>query len=248
MLFPQFGYSFEDFVLATGKIRSKERLLEHLVETIAVYGYDRLNFTIRFDDQLPTHEHGFGIISTYSEPWQQYYAERNFMAIDPVLRCATSAVGPFTWKELELREKLSKQQRRFFRLGEEAGLYNGLGFPFNGARAKIAGVAVATSTRLAERVTNRDFLAGLCNQFYCRYKDIIGKDVRIKPSMVSLTPRESEVLQWIAWGKTDDYVANALSISINTVGYFLREIFRKLNATNRVQAVVIAISSGLIDL
>lgn len=58
--------------------------------------------------------------------------------------------------------------------------------------------------------------------------------------MVSLSPRELEVLALIAGGCTRRQVALQLTISPKTVDTHMRRIFRKLEAVNAVQAALVA--------
>lgn len=52
-----------------------------------------------------------------------------------------------------------------------------------------------------------------------------------------LTPREVDVLQLMAAGRTNAEIANELVVSVGTVKFHVRHILNKLNATNRAQAV-----------
>lgn len=52
-----------------------------------------------------------------------------------------------------------------------------------------------------------------------------------------LTPREVEILQWIAMGKTNSEIGSILDLSLYTVKNHVQRIFRKLNVSNRAQAV-----------
>jgi DNA-binding CsgD family transcriptional regulator len=52
-----------------------------------------------------------------------------------------------------------------------------------------------------------------------------------------LTERESEVLQWIAQGKTNSEVASILGSSPRTVQKHVERVFQKLGAETRVAAV-----------
>jgi DNA-binding CsgD family transcriptional regulator len=63
----------------------------------------------------------------------------------------------------------------------------------------------------------------------------------------SLTRREAEVLRWVYHGKTNEEVAAILGISVFTVKNHVQRILLKLDATNRVQAVSRAASSGLLE-
>ena len=52
-----------------------------------------------------------------------------------------------------------------------------------------------------------------------------------------LTPRQVEILALMAIGATDAEIAAKLDISPLTVKGHLNEIFKKINATNRLQAI-----------
>jgi len=60
-----------------------------------------------------------------------------------------------------------------------------------------------------------------------------------------LTPREHEVLGLLATGSTNKEIARKLFISEKTVKCHVNSIFKKLNVTRRLQAVLYAIGKGL---
>ena len=61
-----------------------------------------------------------------------------------------------------------------------------------------------------------------------------------------ITPRETEVLNYIAQGYLNKQIAAKLDISEQTIKNHVTSILRKLNANARTEAVVIAIKQGLI--
>jgi DNA-binding NarL/FixJ family response regulator len=63
----------------------------------------------------------------------------------------------------------------------------------------------------------------------------------------SLSRRETEILQMVAFGSTTKEVAHDLGISPHTVKTHLERIFEKLGANDRAQAVAIAIRRGIVD-
>ena len=63
-----------------------------------------------------------------------------------------------------------------------------------------------------------------------------------------LTPRETEVLTYIARGNSNKQIAVVLSISEQTIKNHITSILRKLDANARTQAVVTAVKLGLITL
>ena len=63
-----------------------------------------------------------------------------------------------------------------------------------------------------------------------------------------LTPRETEILNYIAKGYLNKQIAAELDISEQTIKNHVTSILRKLNANARTEAVVVAIKQGLISL
>jgi len=68
-------------------------------------------------------------------------------------------------------------------------------------------------------------------------------DVRAKQS---ITARELDLLQLVGKGYSNRAIAHELLISENTVKYHMKNIFQKLHAQNRTEAVTHAIQVGLI--
>ncbi len=63
----------------------------------------------------------------------------------------------------------------------------------------------------------------------------------------ALTPREQEVLDWVAEeGATDQEIAEALSISVHTVKTHMRNILAKLHVNSRHEAATYARRKGLV--
>jgi DNA-binding NarL/FixJ family response regulator len=65
---------------------------------------------------------------------------------------------------------------------------------------------------------------------------------------VRVTPRELEVLRLVARGRQNKEIARDLAVTERTVKFHLSALMRKLEASNRVEAVAAAIRRGLIDL
>lgn len=63
---------------------------------------------------------------------------------------------------------------------------------------------------------------------------------------VVLTAREIEILKWTMEGKSAWSVGEIIGVSEHTVNFHLRKIFKKLDASSKHQAVLKAISAGLI--
>ena len=60
---------------------------------------------------------------------------------------------------------------------------------------------------------------------------------------LGLTPREAEVLLWVAQGKTNPEVGTILNLSSGTVRKHLEHIFQKLGLENRIAACLCAVDA-----
>ena len=70
------------------------------------------------------------------------------------------------------------------------------------------------------------------------------REYRQKNTKENLTPREQEVLCLLTTGCTNKDIANELFISEKTVKSHLNKIFRKLNVSRRLEAILSAIKLG----
>ncbi len=68
------------------------------------------------------------------------------------------------------------------------------------------------------------------------------------PRQVHLTPREREVLRWMATPNTYREIADQLFVSEETIRSHAKRILGKLEQPNRAQAVLAAVRAGLIEL
>ncbi len=71
----------------------------------------------------------------------------------------------------------------------------------------------------------------------------LNKDVNID----ALTPKEKEVLSYVAKGASNQEIADKLCVRDVTVKTHLNSIFKKLKVTNRTQAVLLAMQIDLIN-
>jgi len=72
--------------------------------------------------------------------------------------------------------------------------------------------------------------------------------VRPAATAAALTAREIECLRFAAVGRTVADTSQALGITGRTVEFHLKNVAEKLDATNKVHAVALAVSQGLVSL
>ena len=66
--------------------------------------------------------------------------------------------------------------------------------------------------------------------------------------MPNLTEREIDCLRWAAQGKSSLDISVILGLSARGIEFHFESARKKLDATNRTQAVAIAVSIGIINL
>jgi DNA-binding CsgD family transcriptional regulator len=83
----------------------------------------------------------------------------------------------------------------------------------------------------------------LCVQLLCREADsvclLLERNPEISPTLDAhglLTERQTEVLSWVARGKTNAEIGKILSLKTKTIGKYLERIFPKLGVENRTAA------------
>lgn len=235
---------FSRFVEDAVYITNVPDLLRHLRSFLDGFGVDVLSYQIVSDDlyKVPI-DHGL-IYDDFPRDWVCHYIDDDLERIDPILEYSRKATAPFHWSEVEKRMRLSPSQVDFLEELRAAGLTDGLAVPIYSSIGDMAyfGVGVQ-SGRLELREEHIAQIVLACQLTHNRYVAVT--NARSKPS-VSLSPRETEALSLVACGMSNVKIAKRMRISPNTVDTLLRRSFDKLQTRSRLEAVLLAIGSGLI--
>lgn len=106
----------------------------------------------------------------------------------------------------------------------------------------VAAVFAAVGIRLGQTLTRRDIV--VVTERVPSDGPFVRNEARI--AELGMTPRELEILEQIASGKSTKEIAAALFVSENTVKTHTSRVFDKLGATRRTQAVQAGRENGLI--
>ncbi len=191
---------------------------------------------------------GQTLLTNYPAEWTERYQRKLYTHYDPVALLTRRSRMPFFWDGGAFLRPWRKDQRRVLHEARSFGIICGYSIPIAGPSGDV-GVFSLVSGRTAhlDHATRgegaRLYVAAL--QAHDRMAALAeaGAPERPRPE---LSPRELECLKWTADGMTSDEIADLLSLSPATVNYHLSKAVRKLEASNRHHAAVIAVRSGWI--
>lgn len=235
---------FSEFVEEAVYLTEIPDLLRRLLSFLEGFGIDVLSYQIVADDlyKVPI-DHGL-IFENFPDDWIKHYIDDDLERIDPILEYSRQAPAPFHWSEVERRMRLRPVQIRFLEELRASGLSDGLAIPIYSAIGDMAyfGVGVRSGKlELRQEALAQVVLA--CQLTHNRYVAL--NNARTKPAL-RLSPREKEALSFSACGLRDKETAEKMGISVNTVDTLIRRAFNKLGTQSRLEAVLMAIGSGLI--
>lgn len=182
---------------------------------------------------------------TYGDGWKAHYAQHGFHRIDPTLQKARQSIAPVDWSRLGRDATF----RRVFSDASDFGISDqGLTIPVRGPYGDMGGLSVTSSLSRTEwSKLKSSVIVGLQSVAVHMHDMVIRSDSLSNLLRTpNLSHREIEVLQWISAGKSQQDIADILSISNRTVEVHLRSARHKLCALTTAQAVGRAISTGLI--
>ncbi len=173
---------------------------------------------------------------------ERYISDRLYRD-NPILALAHRRAEPVYWDEVE-SIALTPREAAFIADLHKVGLRYGVGIPVfgpDGRQGQYGLGFVDGVRRLAPEVLNDHRLA--CQVGHMRYCALIRPTLGPLPA---LSERETEVLAWVARGKSNGMIGEILAISPNTVDAHLRRIYLKLGVFDRLSAAVRGIGVGLI--
>lgn len=185
------------------------------------------------------------------ENWIDFYMDRGYHLIDPVLRHLASAQGFYRFGEAHVAFEKDAHRRGIERLAADRsrfGIEDGYLFPVYG-RLGLLGAVALCGRRSDLPPLSLYLINAAANHLFRRLLSIGGEDAsRPAPSdrPASMTRREKEVLALLAEGMTSHEIARELNISNHTVDWYVNGLQDKLEARNRQHAISLAFRRGLL--
>lgn len=230
------------FELLSGGAARDEQVVHDLIGRLAGelgFRYHAYGIVTR----LPLARRIISIKDGFPAGWIKQYLARKYYQIDPVLRKGLAGESCMVWSDA-----LFSGAVPLWRDARLAGLRYGMSLAVwdrTGALglyslARDAGPISAHEQQRVNLHATRFMAAGhplLVSMLRRRLAGLID---------ATLTPREREVVIWSADGKTAGEIAGILAISERTVNFHFGNVIRKLKASNKTQAIVWAVTSGMV--
>ncbi len=192
---------------------------------------------------VPDDEPALVHIQGYPKEWIAGYLKRR--KHDPIPVHVRNHPTPFRWAEIGKLRKLTPEQKEFLAYCKSIDVINGVAIPVFGPNGRNGYIGIGLSEDQDDisdaQLGEYQIVAQIAHQRLCEM---------MAPSdceQIKLSPRQKEILEWVARGKSNASIAEILGISADTVDTHLRRTYDKLDVTDRVRAAIRGIGCGLID-
>jgi DNA-binding CsgD family transcriptional regulator len=169
--------------------------------------------------------------------WVENYKFHKSQDVDPGIQHSREVVQPFFWYDAPAEEP---RQIELVKRAREMGIPDALVVPVPGPRGSIGTMWMGGGSR-SELHTNRLVIQAIGLAGFYRLQELSNPVEHHQ-----LTKREQEILALVAEGKSAADIGSVLHLSARTIEWHITRAMQKLEAKNRIQAVVLAIRDGLI--
>lgn len=229
---------FADYLEKLGNAADENQEIHVWSEAMASLGFDRHMYGIRAQAADRVGEH-LVESTTFTEDWLgAYYG--GLHKDDPVVAYSTVCSLPFVWTDCPIE---TPEQRAFMGEAADAGLRYGVSAPLIVGSGYEGAVTVSGDSN-ADLQEHLMAVYAMTNAMHVLRVKNWSKDTL---KAFKLTPREQEVMRWIAAGKDDWTIGCILGISENGVHFHKKNIFRKLQLNSRVAVAAVAQKTGIAD-
>lgn len=220
-----------------------DELFARIRKAAIALGFERVLVGVQI--QLPTMEPIQHVMSGWPDEYQLLYAERNYLFKDPTVAHCQTHSDPIVWKPdiySEHSYEVMEEARRF-------GLSHGMSVPVHESPRIKSMVSLARDKRLDDDPRETQLLLAGGNVLAnCAH---VATSKLVVPALLAqerpkLTPREREIMQYVANGKGSEVIGDILGLSKATIEFHVKNALRKLGVASRLQGVARAVALGLV--
>lgn len=220
---------------------SAATLFQLVQEAAAALGFEHCAYGLRLP--FPFTQRTFLALNNYPSEWRARYADRGYVRQDPTVLHGARSSTPMLWSDalFSTAPEMWAEARSF-------GLRHGWAQSCFDAGGRVGLLSVARShgpLTPRELAVLEPMLQWLVNLAHGSIGPVLSATVASQ--LLGLTPREREVMTWMADGKTAAEAGLILGIGERTVRFHVMNVVAKLQVSNKTSAVARAIASGLFD-
>jgi DNA-binding CsgD family transcriptional regulator len=225
-----------------------------IVDSIArSFGFDGFMYGVSLSPR-PNTENRQYVYLTWPQELVRLYDDRSLIEVDPRIHDILQSVVPRVWDQGTYRGR-SAAVDDFLDILQTHGISSGVACPVRDMRGRVAILSLSSAVRAIDEIRRNTIaqtigdmmLFGLYfHELFVR--GVINELVPAHLQGAKLSPRERQCLTMAAHGLAGEDIALKLSVSLRTVQHHFDSIRSKLGAANRLEAVVIGLSRGIISL
>lgn len=219
-------------------------VLESMYQSCQEVGADKFSyhFTPAFESQTSTRVEVFSV--GLPRTWVALYGRKSVRNADPIPETIMRKGRVMTWGDAVSDAELDEDEQKFVRATKNLGLEYGIGIPLwgPGNRHAYAGLGFPEPVDVERNceIAAEHMVLQAGHQRIC---ELIAVETPTK-----LSKRETEILTWIARGKSNPDIGTILSIAPETVATYVSRIYDKIGTRDRVGAAIRGLQIGLITL
>jgi LuxR family quorum sensing-dependent transcriptional regulator len=240
-----YGKRTLDFVERLQKLTEYDDICQEIKKELEWFG---LTCVTAWSMPGPGKPHDEGMILNNRPPeYIEHYKTQKYLERDALILEMRKSLQPYSWNDVRKRRKLNKLETRIIDEGWDFGVNDGFIIPIVTLSGSLSVFSpCGPNPDLSQRARSALEIIGIYSQQALK-RSLIHTQ-REEAAHTPLTPREREIIQWVAVGKSDDEIATLLSIGSATVTTHVESAKRKLDAFRRTYAVVQAIRFGEINI
>lgn len=229
-----------DAALATRTQEQFADLLRLMLKLLPVQGVSVGLADLSDDGAILRNERKMSI--ALPDSWAEHYRRSGFGKVDPIAKSLFSACIPMFWSQVR-RSNDSRLEKAFYGDAAAFGLRDGFSYGARLNRASKGSFFTCSGGDLARQSRHRALLNHIAPHLHMAFCRVYGTT---PTPQVKLTPRELEALGWARHGKTNWEISVLMTISERSAKFHIENAMRKVNASNRTQAIATALALGLL--
>jgi LuxR family transcriptional regulator, quorum-sensing system regulator BjaR1 len=229
-----------DLIDEFDRLVSADRVMDRIAAVLSRFGYTA--FLVTGLPEPPERVEPHFLLNRFPPDWITLYSERNYYPDDPVAAYCRRSIDPFEWSEATYDAEQWPRAAEIMASAADFGLKKGFLVPILRGNGEHACVTMAGQSPDFDPLAKR---AIHLISMYAHAKAVaLRRSDRLQPIPARLSEREREVLTWTARGKSSCDISKILRISNRTVNRIIACAVHKLDASNRMQAIIDAIRAG----